>query len=346
MISTDVGTAGGLPTLSVVIPVYNEQDWIERCVQAVRRAAHRAHWPVEVVVVDDGSTDGTPAVLERLVREGVQVVTQPNSGRFAARRAGLDRASGDRVLLVDSRVLADEDSLVQLASQVLSHPERQVWNGHVVVDTRDNVYAGFWAGLVKVAWRRYTARPRLTSFGAEDFDHYPKGAGFLSAPRSLLLEAMSAFRSAYEDETLSSDDTRMLRWVAQRERFWITPELNCTYHGRTDLPGFLRHSRFRGTTFVDGYLGTAGPTRRAAGVLALLVGLLGVTAARRPKTAAALVLTTPLAAGQAVRMCGAPPSEVRSVTVLLPAFSIAFGSGVLRGLRLSATAALRRRRRA
>jgi glycosyltransferase involved in cell wall biosynthesis len=328
----------------VVIPVFNEETWAPRSVNAVLSSAAAAGWPVEVVVVDDGSTDGTAAALARLVAEsGVSVVTQANRGRFAARRAGLDRATGDRVLFVDSRVVVRPDALAWLANQLADHPDRRVWNGHVHVVDDGNPYNGFWAGLVAVVWRRYLRSPRLMSFDAADFDAFPKGAGFFCAPRALLLEATDAFRSLYSDDRMASDDTKLIRWVAERERIWISPELACDYHGRSTLPGFLRHAFFRGATFVDGYLVAPGAMRRSAALGAAAVVGVGAIASRRPHQAAVLAVAAPVAAGVLTRACGASQAQARSVSLLLPAFVPAFGAGALRGLLLAGREHRRRR---
>jgi glycosyltransferase involved in cell wall biosynthesis len=173
------------PALSVVIPVYNEPIWITRCVRAVLAGAAGSTWDVQVVDVDDGSTDSTPEVLEQLAAEhGIVVVSQPNGGRLAARTAGILRATGEHVLLLDSRVILRPSALPWLAGMLADEPLRRVWNGHVHVVTTGNPYNGFWAGLVAVAWRRYLADPRLTSFGAEDFDAFPKGTSCFFAPRA------------------------------------------------------------------------------------------------------------------------------------------------------------------
>ncbi|WP_192499089.1 glycosyltransferase family 2 protein [Skermanella pratensis] len=90
------------PRFSVVIPTYNRAERVTEAVRSVRAQTFPAH---EIIVVDDGSTDGTPGTLETLVREtGPPVVTlrQANRGAGAARNLGIGAATGDWVALLDS----------------------------------------------------------------------------------------------------------------------------------------------------------------------------------------------------------------------------------------------------
>ncbi|MGW4397154.1 glycosyltransferase family 2 protein [Amycolatopsis nivea] len=333
-----------VPSLSVVIPVHNEPDWIERSVGALIASAEAARWPVEVLVVDDGSTDSTPEKLARLHEEhGITVLTQPNGGRFEARRAGMAKASGDWLLLLDSRVIVDAGSLAFLREQLVEHPERAVWNGHIHVASEHNPYAGFMSGLVAVGWRRYFADPKLTSFGLEEFDRYPKGTTFFCARRDLLEGAAAAFESLFDDVRLASDDTRMLRWIAERSRIFLAPQFSAIYHGRDSFKKFYAQSFFRGTTYVDSYLNSPGPARNAL-FCSLAVGVMGAgLAVKMPKTTAALGVTGSVAAAAVVKKCGATNAEARAVGTLLPVFAAGFGSGVFRGLYLALRARLRRR---
>jgi len=87
--------------LSVVIPCYNEAATIERLVEAVRNAP----WPeVELVVVDDGSTDGTRALLEGSLRPRIDrlLLHDRNRGKGAALRTGFQGATGDFVIVQDA----------------------------------------------------------------------------------------------------------------------------------------------------------------------------------------------------------------------------------------------------
>ncbi|WP_258726406.1 glycosyltransferase family 2 protein [Cellulomonas sp. NS3] len=337
---------GPLDALSVVIPVYNEEVWVRTAVEALLAAGTAAGLTLDVVAVDDGSTDGTPEVLDALARTtGIRVLHQANAGRLAARGAGVEAAREPWVLLLDSRVIVQPDSLRWLRAQVAANPDRRVWCGHVDVETQGNAFAAFWSGLVKIGWRRYTARPRLVSFGSEDFDYYPKGTGCLLLSRSLLQDAVQGFDSLYDEAHLASDDTRLLRYVASQERIWLSPDFSFRYHGKTGARGFVRQAYFRGTTFVDGYLGQPGVVRRAL-LAALGVGALtAVAAVRRPRLGAAGVAAVLVAVPATVRAVGGSAYEVRAAATLTPVFVPVFGAGVLRGLALAAARVVRARRR-
>lgn len=338
---------GPLNSLSVVIPVFNEETWVGTAVDALLTAASAARLTLDVVVVDDGSTDATPAVLDELAESaGIRVLSQANAGRLAARSAGLAMARQPWVLLLDSRVIVEPDALHWLRQHMAEQPDRVVWCGHVDVETRHNPFAAFWSGLVKVGWRRYTAHPRLVSFGAEEFDYFPKGTGCLLMQRDLLVEAVGGFESLYDDSHLASDDTRLLRYVAGRQRIWLSPEFRFRYHGKTGARGFVRQSYFRGTTFVDGYLGQPGVVRRALIGAIAVAAVTGVVALRHPKVGAAGLAAACVAVPSAVRLSGGSPDEVRATAALTPVFIPVFGAGVLRGLALAAARVLRSSRAA
>jgi dolichol-phosphate mannosyltransferase len=92
-----------LKLLSVVAPVYNEEELVEAFVQ--RATAAVADYPFELVIVDDGSTDATPALLDRIaaLQERVRVVRlSRNFGHQAALTAGLEHAIGDVVAMIDA----------------------------------------------------------------------------------------------------------------------------------------------------------------------------------------------------------------------------------------------------
>nr|NLI51415.1 glycosyltransferase [Propionibacterium sp.] len=282
--------------LGVVMPCFNETEWVEKSVEALRDAAARADWPVDVLVVDDGSGEPTARLLDDLAARGlIRVLRQPNAGRFAARLAGLRAHDADYVLLLDARVLLHPDALATLRGHVDAEPA-SAWNAHVDVHTAGNPFAAFWSGLTKIGWRRYFARPRVVRFGTADFDAYPKGTGAFAAPRAVLLEAASGFDSLFADQRFASDDTKLLRNVAARTPIGIDPAFRVEYFGRDTASRWAKQVFFRGTTFVDGYVGTRGRAGALLGVLG--VGLpLGVAAALRWPRAAAVTAVAGCAAG-------------------------------------------------
>jgi len=91
-------------TLSVVMPAYNEEDGIAVAVAAVREHVLDAVPRSELVVVNDGSRDGTGALLDQLaaVDPRIRVIHKPNGGHGPAIMTGLSHAQGEHVFLIDS----------------------------------------------------------------------------------------------------------------------------------------------------------------------------------------------------------------------------------------------------
>jgi hypothetical protein len=101
------------PRVSVVVCTYNGGRTLEECL----RSLGRLHYPdYEVIVVDDGSTDDTPAILARF--PSVRSIRQENQGLSAARNIGLQHATGPIIAYTDSDCFADPDWLTQLVYQL------------------------------------------------------------------------------------------------------------------------------------------------------------------------------------------------------------------------------------
>ena len=89
--------------------------------------------------------------IESMARlTSARLVAQPNRGRFEARRAGVELATGELVLLLDSRVVIAEDSLAFVADRI-AQGER-VWTSHVEITAGHNPYGTFWRLLAELAW--------------------------------------------------------------------------------------------------------------------------------------------------------------------------------------------------
>jgi glycosyltransferase involved in cell wall biosynthesis len=317
--------------LSVVIPVRDEAARLPETIEALLAALDGSGFDAELVVVDDGSSDGS-ADAARAAAEGrvpLAIVRRGGEGRFVARRAGLEAASGELALLLDARVRLDSEAL-RFVRQRVAAGER-VWNAHVHVDT-GSAFGVFWGLLAELAWRDYFDDPRTTSFGEDEFDRFPKGTTCFLAPRTLLLSAFSSFETHYRDINLANDDTPILRTVARGARIGISPQFACRYAPRTTLGRFLRHAIHRGTVFLDGH-GT--PESRFFPVVAAFFPVsaaLAVAALRRPAVAPAALVACGLAAAAYGLEAGRSPREVQVLATVTPIYAVGHGLGMWRGL--------------
>ncbi|HEY7293423.1 MAG TPA: glycosyltransferase family A protein, partial [Dehalococcoidia bacterium] len=100
------------PYVSVVIPAYNEELWLERCVGALQR--QKTDVPYEIIVVDNNSTDNTAAIARRLP---VRYVFEPRQGLTFARQAGQEAARGEIVAHTDADSEAPPDWIERIARE-------------------------------------------------------------------------------------------------------------------------------------------------------------------------------------------------------------------------------------
>jgi glycosyltransferase involved in cell wall biosynthesis len=153
------------PSISVVIPLFNKRGWV---VEAVASALMQDWSPAEVIVVDDGSTDGGAASLTGF-DERLRVLRQSNAGVSAARNRGIAEARGDWVAFLDADDRFLQGHFRRLVKLSRTHPEaavlccgyRNFWpDGR----TQDRVLAGIGHGLVRDFFK--AQRRGLTCVGA------------------------------------------------------------------------------------------------------------------------------------------------------------------------------------
>jgi glycosyltransferase involved in cell wall biosynthesis len=125
--------------LSVVIPVYNEERWLETLVRRVQATAI----PMEVILVNDFSTDGTPAVLDSLAKEfdNIRVFHHPkNCGKGAALRTGFGQCTGDVVVVQDADLEYDPAEYPRLIQPILDGRADVVFGSRFIGDTHRVLY--------------------------------------------------------------------------------------------------------------------------------------------------------------------------------------------------------------
>lgn len=113
-------------TASIVVPTRNRSRYLRVCLDSL--LAQEVDGPFEVIVVDDGSSDESPAVAERA---GAKLIRQPMLGPNAARNAGLSEAQADLVVFVDDDVEAPPGWLAAYLEGAQRHPEADAFGGPI-----------------------------------------------------------------------------------------------------------------------------------------------------------------------------------------------------------------------
>jgi glycosyltransferase involved in cell wall biosynthesis len=130
--------------LSVIVPVFDERNTVAEIVRRMREVD--LPLDLEIVVVDDGSTDGTRAVLQQLGDSTVRVVTHPvNRGKGAAIRTGLEHVTGDLVIVQDADLEYDPQDWLKLLAPIRSGKARVVYGSRFTGERRNMLFL-HWVG--------------------------------------------------------------------------------------------------------------------------------------------------------------------------------------------------------
>jgi glycosyltransferase involved in cell wall biosynthesis len=111
------------PLVSIIIPVYNSERYLAEAIGSVLAQTYR---PIEVIVVDDGSTDNTSEIVARDFCESVQYIYQDNSGPASARNTGLANAKGNIIAFIDADDFWSHDKLKIQLPLITSNPELEI----------------------------------------------------------------------------------------------------------------------------------------------------------------------------------------------------------------------------
>ena len=115
-----------MPMFSVVIPVYNVEKYLPKCVESV---LGQSFSDFEIILVDDGSKDKSGEMCDSYARQDarVKVVHQKNQGLGCARNSGLRVASGDWILFLDSDDFWEKNALIEVAEKIDKFPGQEIY---------------------------------------------------------------------------------------------------------------------------------------------------------------------------------------------------------------------------
>ena len=181
------------PELSVVVPAYNEERTIERCLESII-ASHYPDEKLEIIVIDDGSTDETAALAKSYSKHTVRVKSRPNGGRDAARNYGLFCANGEFLVMVDADSVIAPDALSIIAGALQTDENL----GGVAGDIRVRNTSGF---LTKIQAIEYVFSINTFRRACSFFDAVPIAPGALSGFRREALGDVFGF----DPDTVTED---------------------------------------------------------------------------------------------------------------------------------------------
>jgi glycosyltransferase involved in cell wall biosynthesis len=136
--------------ISCIVPVFNGERFVREALESIRAQTYR---PLEIIVADDGSTDGTQALVASF-GEQVCYLSQPNAGPAAARNLGLGAAQGEFVAFLDADDLWHPEKLARQMARFEARPDLDLCVTHV---------QNFWVPELTEEAARYRGHPRLTN---------------------------------------------------------------------------------------------------------------------------------------------------------------------------------------
>lgn len=172
----------GKPQFSVIIPLYNKEREVEATLRSVLAQTLQ---PLEVVVVDDGSTDGSAAVVERIASPLIRLIRQSNAGECAARNRAMSEARGDYFALVDADDGWKPEFLEEVAAMIEEFPDCGIYSTAFDIVSPTGVVRGNCPterGIVENFWREsmthYVTIPSATVLPrrvVEELGGFPEG---------------------------------------------------------------------------------------------------------------------------------------------------------------------------
>lgn len=199
------------PRFSVIIPLYNKEREVENTLRSVLAQTLQ---PLEIVVVDDGSTDNSAEVVERLGSSLVRLIRQSNAGECAARNRAMSEARGDYFALVDADDGWKPEFLEEVAAMIEEFPDCGIYS------TAFDIVSP--TGVVRGACP--TERGIVENFWQESMTHYVTIPSATVLPRRVV-EELGGFP---EGMKMGGDQWMWIK-IASHYKVCFSPRALCDY---------------------------------------------------------------------------------------------------------------------
>lgn len=312
---------------SIIIPTYNEKDYLVNLLKSVENINYPEQC-YEVIVVNDGSSDDTTEIISETFPNVNLINFETNQGRYQARKKGAETAKSENILFVDTRALVDQEIL-----NTINQTNRKAIKGQVACGNPSNPFHVFFESIrykIYPVFYRQRGEPFLIT--PQNFGKVPKGTGVFYVTRDILFEAYHEL-SNVKMGRIASDDVKLISKICEITPVVYHPDVKITHFIRGSFLDNFLHLIYRGSTFVFHYLD---PSKRLFWLVLILPAFflilfgMGMILANLPWFIPIfLILLLDLI--MAVYL-GSTLREILTISFMLPISAFAFYLGVFRGI--------------
>lgn len=218
-----------IPMVSIVVPAYNEEKVIE---ETVRTLLELDYPNKEIIVVNDGSTDNTEAILKPYALQGkIRLINRPNAGKAAALNLGFNLAQGEIMVTIDADGALERNSVTRLIAN-FEDPEVVAVAGNVKVGNRTSV-------LTKLQAIEYLRGINLRRRSFDILNTMDVLPGALSSFRKTALDRVGL----YERDTVTEDMDQTIKLVKTGRFVLYEPDAVVHTEAPEDLGSLLRQRK-------------------------------------------------------------------------------------------------------